>query len=972
MARTLHGKAHAAILLLAAFSSVFLTTSVLLWPQRAWAVGEQNARLQGKIVEPRTNVPMPGAKVELRSADMIGGPRRAVTDDEGRFDFPLIPPGHYLLTVSYEGIKPIKRSVTLEVGQTEQLQIPLVAELAGSETSVIVEERRRLDSDRVSTGKVLTAEQESQLATTRRYQDVVQQLPGVTGGLNPVMAGGSYRHNRYLVDGLDITDPVDNTFSANFNFDAIAQMDLLLLAVDAQYNSLGGVINLITRRGTDRFNVDASIFVNHQDLSLGATAGTQLYEDKLLDQSGPVPPAASYQANLNIGGPIVKQKLWYYASLQYWYRLQSVVPGEPLNDQHPPLERHDVYARLKLTWAPAPRHRIELSFNADPAWISNVRNLAPANGNTNSYAPESEFYQNQGGVFGILNYDWFIHDNLIFSVSTGLQEFNLINGPQNGDFISSAHFDQASTITWNAADAATINDDHRWRFQFDPTMTWVKKGWFGQHTFKVGVQFQYLRHYILTGTPGNSTYTDNTNQMGDNGVLMRDPSSQTRPVGCNVLQPNPVMGSSATPCYQLTYYEPQRAEVQHGEAAGFFAQDIWKPTDWLTLVPGIRIDYGTAQNSIGQVVQNLLGFGPRIGASIDLTHNGKTLLKAAYGRSNEVSTLLVANAADVGGSQSTWQYNRADGRFDSFVTSSGGPNGYDLRGRCPDGTVTIACGNAKLSLTPPRADFFTVSLEREVARNVAASITYTYRLINFLWEDIELNARRTLDGGSIASFGDPRYGSILAYRPTEDAFRRYNGLDFVISGTPTPRWRFFVGYTLSFLDGTDDDQLSTFMNDPPRSFHFYGYLSDDHRHQIKANGAYSFHGLTLGANLTYMSGAPATRLYLTPLGYVGRYAWRGVDPGADPNDVTKWTELRSPDIFDVDIRVQYDLYELIHQHLSFIADFFNAMNLSSPTANQMGNSANQAGFDANNGAVYGAVTDRQVPFRVQLGARYQY
>lgn len=940
----------------------------------AHAVGEQNARLRGSVVEAGTNVPMPGAKVELRSDALIGGPRHARTDEEGRFDFPLIPPGRYDVTVSYEGLKPTRRRVQLELGQTETLRIAVSAEAVTSETMVVVEERKRLDADKVSTGRVLSADSQARIATTRRYQDVVQQLPGVSGGSNPVMAGGSFRHNRYLVDGLDITDPVSNTFSANFNFDAIAQMDLLLLAVDAQYNSLGGVINLVTKRGSDRFSVDASLFVNHQSLSVGSRAGGQLYEGRLRDQSDPPPPNASYQANLNVGGPIVKQKLWFYLSAQYWYRLSSVVPGPPLNVQHAPLDRHDVYTRLKLTWAPAPRHRVELSLNTDPAWISNIRNLNPANGNTNSYASEAEYYQRQGGVFGILNYDWFIRDNLIFGVQTGLQLTTITTGAQNGDEVGSSYFDRASTITWNAADAATLIDDQRWRYQLDPTLTWVKRGFLGQHTVKVGAQFQYLRHYQLNGTPGNSIYTDDTAQAMDAGALQRDATSTERPFGCNPLQPNPRMGLSATPCARFTQYEPRRAQVRQGYALGVFIQDMWKPTDWLTIVPGLRVDYGTAKNSRGEVTHNLLGFGPRIGASIDLLRDGKLLLKAAYGRSNEVASLRIATNADAGAAQSTWEWTRQsgqNGRFDRFVGSQGGDRGYDLRGVCADGTLSIDCGNAALSTRPPQADFVTASIEREVARNVSFSLTYTYRLLSNLWEDIQVNTQRRLDGGDNVRFGDKSRGGVLSYRPTGDATRRYNGFDVVLAGSPSPSWQFLIAYTLSWLEGTVDDQLSPFRDDPPRDFRLYGYLSDDHRHQLKANGSYTWRGLSIGVNMAFLTGAPATRLYQGPLGYVVRYGWRGVDPASDPNDVRKWTELRSPDVLDVAFRAQYDLHAITRQHLSAIVDVFNLLDLST-AANTGSNTTNQAGFEARNSASYGAVTNRQVPFRVQFGVRYQY
>jgi hypothetical protein len=624
-----------------------------------------------------------------------------------------------------------------------------------------------------------------------------------------------------------------------------------------------------------------------------------------------------------------------------------------------------VYPRIKLTYQPATRHRVELSVRADPTLI---RNLEQAN----TFANEAEYHQNQGGVFGVLNYDWFAKDNLIVGVQTGLQLNRLDISPASGDLDSSQRFDRASTVRWNAGRSARSQDDQRWRFQFDPTVTWIKKGWLGEHTMKVGAQLAFLRQYRYLATPGNAVFTDDTNQMGDRGVLVRDPTSTERPFGCNPLASisRPEANPTATPCYQLTTYDPAMVQVRQAFGIGGFVQDTWKPTRWLTIVPGMRIDYGISKNSQGETAQNLLGIGPRLGMNLDLTRDGKTVLKVAYGRANEVLSLYSASAADATPLNSTWAWNRTSRRFDRFFGSSGGKDGYDLSGRCADGEnagqATADCGNAKLSLTPPRADFFTASLEREVVANVSVGVTYTVRHLSFMWDDIELNAQHTLDGGDYAAYGDKRFGSVFGYRPTKESFRTYQGIDFVLSGSPSPNWNFFVAYTLAWLYGTNDDQVTLFRDDPPRDFRYYGYLAEDRRHQLKANGSYTWRGLTVGANLSYLSGAPTTRLYLQAIDYIGRYGWRGVDPNADPNDVRKWTELRLPDQMALDVRVQYDVFEGIrsrmgNQHLSIIADLLNTLNLLTPT-----------GLENRNTPTYGVVTNRLSPFQAQLALRYQY
>ena len=78
--------------------------------------------------------------------------------------------------------------------------------------------------------------------------------------------------------------------------------------MEAQYNSMGGVINLITAGGSDEWHVDASLYVNNDKFSATGQYGSQLYDGQ--NQTTRIPPAPTqgYQANVNVGGPILKHR----------------------------------------------------------------------------------------------------------------------------------------------------------------------------------------------------------------------------------------------------------------------------------------------------------------------------------------------------------------------------------------------------------------------------------------------------------------------------------------------------------------------------------------------------------------------------------------------------------------------------------------------------------------------------------------
>ncbi len=394
----------------------------------AWAVGEQTGRIAGSVTETQTGAPVPGATVTANSRALIGGARTLQTDDAGRYEFSTLPPGTYDVEVSYSGVKPIRRRVVVRQGETAPLDITWSPELAEAEVTVIVEERHMTKPDSNQTGTVVTADTSAKLATTRDYQGIAEQIAGtvdVNGGGNPQVKGGNLLMNKWLVDGLDVTDPVTNTFSANINFDSIQSIEVLTGGMEAQYNALGGVINLITAGGSDEWHVDSSLYIGNTKFSVAGQYGSQLYQGYTPLSSVNAGVTQSYQANINVGGPILKHRLWFNVSLEYDYTEGSTPAGPPINLQSPPRRYNGVLARAKLTWAPSEKHRVTLSLSADPAFLDNDDTA-----NANSELTTAQLRQEQGGAFAILQWDWFINQNTNFNLQTGFLFSHIYSGPQ--------------------------------------------------------------------------------------------------------------------------------------------------------------------------------------------------------------------------------------------------------------------------------------------------------------------------------------------------------------------------------------------------------------------------------------------------------------------------------------------------------------------------------------------------------------
>jgi len=922
---------------------------VLFASARAQAVGETNGRIAGVVTAAATKQPLAGADVRVAGPSLIGGARATQTDDAGRYEFVELPPGTYDVEAGYPGFAPARRRVVVRQGETAPLDLAWTATSADVKTYTIVEELHLTRPDSTQQGTVITADQADRVATGRTYQNLAQQVAGVVdvdGGGNPQIKGGNLTMNRYLVDGLDITDPVTNTFSANINFESLGSIEVLTGGMEAQYNSLGGVINLVTNGGSDRLHVDASVYVNNAAFSAGNQYGAQLYDAARPFSTMPRPPAQDYQANLVVGGPILKQRLWYDVALEYDYTERAIPAGPPLDVQHPARRFDGFLGRLKLTWAPSDQHRVTLSASADPAFISNLNQ-------SNTGLGVTENHQNQGGVFAIVQWDYFKSEHVNTNVQLGFQFNRLDFGPEGklgsvdfggdvGPYSTANGFydpnrprhvnNDDGTVWYQGSD---IQLDRRYTVQFDPSIS-LRGKLFGSHDAKIGLQSRFMYHGFHFERPGGSDYSDAGGGPGESGLC-----SEATGAGCFQRQDAPAFDNH-----------------QWGLGAGVYIQDRWKPWKRLTILPGIRFDWGITRNSVGQTVSNLYGIGPRLGAVWDITGDNKTIFSLFYGRSNETLSLLPAVNADVSATFTTLQWNPATNRFELLATS-GGPGGYQID---------------KHAATP-HADEITFGLRREIVKDSVASVDYTYKRISNIWDGVEINQIWNPAGTNVVGYVNGMPQAVFRYTTPNANYRIYQGIDFVFESRPSRNLDLYAAYTLSWLYGPGAEELgqisgseagsSPFYN--PRQAIFYdGFLPEDVRHVLKLRASYRWGGLVVGAFVRYQSGAPLTKRFFNPYDadYTLRRSPQGTEPGAG-NSPDAIAEFRTPDTLEVDARAAYDFHELLtrdgRHHLQLIADLFNLFDLG-----------DAVGIEARDLPTFGTVTRRQQPFRFQIGLRYTY
>jgi len=280
------------------------------------------ARLSGVITDSSGAVVV-GATITIRDVG-TGYTQTTSSTPAGQYAFPSLPVGNYQITVSMAGYTSyVQKGIVLSLGQAAtqnvQLQVGMI-----SQQVVVNANPSLVTTDSPTVGQLIDQKEISELPLNGRdVQQLVFLAPGTTnvtanycaanceGGVFPSeqyakVNGGGANGVNYLLDGVDANDTYINANVPFPNPDAIQEFNLITGNMSASFgNAIGGVVNVVTKSGTDHIHGD--IFEFFQNSALDASN---------YFSGGVVNPLKQNQFGGSIGGPIIKNRLFYFGSYQ--------------------------------------------------------------------------------------------------------------------------------------------------------------------------------------------------------------------------------------------------------------------------------------------------------------------------------------------------------------------------------------------------------------------------------------------------------------------------------------------------------------------------------------------------------------------------------------------------------------------------------------------------------------------------------
>jgi len=934
-----------------------------------------------------------------------GVSRVTLTDRDGRYTLTGLPPGRYRMSAAYASFATqVRNDIALLLGQVLSLDFNLPP--AAQEVIVVLPATPLLEVDRTGVSTVIEGNQIDSLPINgRNFISFAALTPGVvqteravpgaeTSGLS--FTGQRPQDNNLMVDGLDNNDRILGSALASLSQESVREFQVLTTAYSAEFgNAVGGVVNIVTKSGTNTRRGD--LFLFHRNEHLNAKDYFERFDVFGTPIDQPKAPYRQYQWGGTLGGPLRTDRTFYFLSLERldieannFVNIDANAAallnarGFPVVLGYVPyqLDATQLNGKLSHQWAPA--RSITISGHLSAVTNGNFRTyggLTAASHGVSQDRDDWAFSATESDVWGR---GWV--NEARGQIARQDQQTIALDPRCGGTCSSESSGGPEITIPGVAVLGRNIYEPtarDNWRLHFSDVVSRA----FGTHMMKAGASFTHLDQQARTPLEFGGSFTF-APLPAIPGLLPAPISAlEAFALGLPALYVRG-FGNSAGP---FTYQE-----------FSTFAQDDWRVTPRLTLKGGVRYQVQwwpaleTTVSSVGGTTlhysfpQDHNNVAPRLAASFDLTGDGRTSVDAAYG------VFYGSQLASILGSQIVFDGSANGVRllvlpFPRAVTAWQAPDHHPDEPAVPfpSSVITVApdvqtpyAHQTSIGLTHAVGDRLQVaaSFVRVNAFHQIGSLNYN-PLLPFLGSGRRPNDIAGIPGTSAEVFQFTDFGRSW-YRGLLLSLRRRlaNGFDFRASYTLSKAEddsSTYIGYVESNGAGrnpTDPEGLPIGFNPDLEK----GPSDTDQRHRLVLSGSsVARAGFQLSAIVAAASARPFTPLAGADLNGDGLlFADRARTTVTDPTtSVGRNSERMDPE-FRVDLRVSRRFVLNGATSVDVMLDMFNLFNQTNFT--EVNNIFGPGSFpqlplrDAAGRVTYGLFEKAAPPRQFQLGARLTF
>lgn len=768
------------------------------------------------------------------------------TDSDGRFRFPYLPVGEYEVVIRQQGFANAVRSVTLTVGAA--FDLPVVLTVGSSESKLTVTgEAPVIETARTQVAGTIIPEEVGNLPLNgRNFLDLALLVPGVSptntaatqlfAETSAVPGQGisvsSQRNfsNSFIVDGLSNNDDAAGLTGTFYGLDVVQEFQVVTSGGQAEFGrALGGYINMVTKSGTNSLHGDIYGYFRNQRFN----ATNALSQTKL--------PLTQAQYGASLGGPIIKDRTFYFANFEQrvlnQYGFISISPANITAINNRLMAAGYLGPLIATGQYPNPVHNENFLAKVDHKISQNDQ----FNVRYSLYNVLSDNSRGVGGTSavsaaaGLSDLDQTIAASNVYTLSPStvnetrgqFTNSNLLAPPNDA-------IGPAVSIS-GVASFGTLSGSPTGRYDRMFEIVDNLSHQTGAHSIRVGVDFLYNDLTITFPMSVRGSYSFSSLANFQNGVY----STFTQVFG------NPI-------------------NHQTNPNVGFYGQDEWRVNSHLTVNAGVRYDL-QFMKSISTDLNNI---SPRLGLAWSPFTSRRMVVRASFGMFyDRVALRPLANALLSAGNTTNLSQIQLLSTTLSYG-QTGAPVFPNILATAPTG-LPVSLSTMDPNMKNAYSEQANLEIEQQIGQRSTLSIGYQHLRGVHLIADINLNTPTCLSSVDPLNLCRPisTYQNDKQYTPAADS--QYDALLVSFVQRPVKWGTVRVSYTYS---KALDDISEFFFSSPLNNYNIHqdwGRSDDDQRHRVvfdatihssmsSAHTAWEHitHGFQLSGTLQYYSALP--------------------------------------------------------------------------------------------------------------------